>query len=207
MLGEWGLIPGKVPLEKEMAIHSSTPAWKIPWMEGLQRVGHDWATSLSFFRGVSWTQDPESWEVYPWEKSARRGSWMSPAHLERKVWEGGSGWGLGRLLDRGGGGSGEARKGARGEGQDGGEEAASGRGSERGGRQPWSGAAEVGEAQTGRHLLAFTPSPGCWPARARSSRGADCPEGKGDCVTLTSQRLSLCLSREVIQCCQIFTLV
>ena len=37
------------PLEKEMAIHSSTPAWKIPWMEepdrlqsmGLQRVGHD----------------------------------------------------------------------------------------------------------------------------------------------------------------------
>ena len=44
------------PLEKEMAIHSSTLAWKIPWMEepdrlqsmGLQRVGHNWATSLSF---------------------------------------------------------------------------------------------------------------------------------------------------------------
>ena len=42
------------PLEKEMAIHSSTIAWKIPWTEeagrlqsmGLQRVGHDWATSL-----------------------------------------------------------------------------------------------------------------------------------------------------------------
>ena len=35
------------PLEKEMATHSSTPAWKIPWMEepvqsmGSQRVGHD----------------------------------------------------------------------------------------------------------------------------------------------------------------------
>ena len=37
------------PLEKEMATHSSTGAWKIPWMEepgkllsmGLQRVGHD----------------------------------------------------------------------------------------------------------------------------------------------------------------------
>ena len=35
-------------LEKEMATHSSIPAWKIPWMEepgrlqfmGLQRVGH-----------------------------------------------------------------------------------------------------------------------------------------------------------------------
>ena len=43
------------PLEKEMATHSSTPAWKIPWMEepgrlqstGSQRVGHDWVTSLS----------------------------------------------------------------------------------------------------------------------------------------------------------------
>ena len=41
------------PLEKEMAIHSSTIAWKIPWTEepgrlqsmGSQRVGHDWATS------------------------------------------------------------------------------------------------------------------------------------------------------------------
>ena len=38
-------------LEKEMAIHFSTIAWKIPWTEepgrlqsmGLQRVGHDWA--------------------------------------------------------------------------------------------------------------------------------------------------------------------
>ena len=42
-------------LEKEMATHSSTLAWKIPWTEergrlqstGLQKVGHDWATSLS----------------------------------------------------------------------------------------------------------------------------------------------------------------
>ena len=37
------------PLEKEMAIYSSTLAWRIPWREepgrlqsmGLQRVGHD----------------------------------------------------------------------------------------------------------------------------------------------------------------------
>ena len=43
------------PLKKEMPPHSSTLAWKIPWMEkpgrlqsrGSQRVGHDWATSLS----------------------------------------------------------------------------------------------------------------------------------------------------------------
>ena len=43
-------------LEKEMATHSSMLAWIIPWTEepgklqsmGLQRVGHNWATSLSF---------------------------------------------------------------------------------------------------------------------------------------------------------------
>ena len=43
------------PLEKEMAPHSSTLAWRIPWMKeprglqsmGSQRVWHDWATSLS----------------------------------------------------------------------------------------------------------------------------------------------------------------
>ena len=31
------------PLEKEMATHSSTLAWRIPWMEelgGLQSMGH-----------------------------------------------------------------------------------------------------------------------------------------------------------------------
>ena len=41
-------------LEKEMAIHSSILAWKIPWTEepgglqsmGVQRVGHNWATEL-----------------------------------------------------------------------------------------------------------------------------------------------------------------
>ena len=39
----------EVPLEKEMAAHSSTLAWKIPWTEepgrlqsmGSQRVGHN----------------------------------------------------------------------------------------------------------------------------------------------------------------------
>ena len=41
----------EVPLEKEMATHSSILAWRIPWMEepdGLQsqRVWHDWASSL-----------------------------------------------------------------------------------------------------------------------------------------------------------------
>ena len=43
------------PLEKEMATHSSTLAWRVPWREepgvlqsvGSQRVGQDWANSLS----------------------------------------------------------------------------------------------------------------------------------------------------------------
>ena len=45
------------PLEKEMAAHSSTLTWKIPWTEepgrlqstGSQRVRHVWVTPLSFF--------------------------------------------------------------------------------------------------------------------------------------------------------------
>ena len=49
------VLPCSMNLEKAMAPHSSTLAWKIPWMEepgglqsmGLLRVGHDWATSLS----------------------------------------------------------------------------------------------------------------------------------------------------------------
>ena len=49
------------PLEKEMATHSSTLAWRIPWTEepgrlqstGSQRVGHDWVTSLSIV-GMKW---------------------------------------------------------------------------------------------------------------------------------------------------------
>ena len=48
-------------LEKEMAIHSSTLAWKIPWIEepgrlqsmGSQRVGHEWANSLPIFYTVT----------------------------------------------------------------------------------------------------------------------------------------------------------
>ena len=48
--------------EKEMATHSSILAWRNPWREepgrlqstGLQRVGHDWATSLHYIAGGAW---------------------------------------------------------------------------------------------------------------------------------------------------------
>ena len=57
-------------LEKAMAPHSSTLAWKIPWMEepgrlqsmGLLRVGHDWATSLSLFTFMHWRR---KWQPAP----------------------------------------------------------------------------------------------------------------------------------------------
>ena len=50
--------------------HSSTLAWKIPWMEepgGLQsmgslRVGHNWATSLSLFTFMHWRR---KWQPAP----------------------------------------------------------------------------------------------------------------------------------------------
>ena len=56
--------------KKAMAPHSSTLAWKIPWMEepgGLQsmrslRVGHDWATSLSLFTFMRWRR---KWQPTP----------------------------------------------------------------------------------------------------------------------------------------------
>ena len=57
-------------LEKAMAPHSRTLAWKIPRMEepgGLQsmgslRVGHDWATSLSLFTFMHWRR---KWQPTP----------------------------------------------------------------------------------------------------------------------------------------------
>ena len=65
--GDPGLIPGsgRFPLEKEMATHSSTLAWKIPGTEepgrlqsmGSQRVRHEWATSLSL--SLSWPIDKD----------------------------------------------------------------------------------------------------------------------------------------------------
>ena len=60
-------------LEKEMATHSSTLVWKIPWTEGpgrlqsmgSQRIGHDWATSLSLSylqrNFISWGQFPRGY--------------------------------------------------------------------------------------------------------------------------------------------------
>ena len=55
---------------KAMATHSSTLAWKIPWMQepgglqsmGLLRVGHNLATSLSLFTFMHWRM---KWQPTP----------------------------------------------------------------------------------------------------------------------------------------------
>ena len=69
-------------LEKAMAPHSSTLAWKIPWMEepgGLQsmgslRVGHDWATSLSLFTFMHWRRKWQPTPMFLPGESQGRGS-------------------------------------------------------------------------------------------------------------------------------------
>ena len=69
-------------MEKAMAPHSSTLAWKIPWMEepgrlqsmGLLRVGHDWATSLSLFTSMHWRRKWQPTPVFLPGDSQGRGS-------------------------------------------------------------------------------------------------------------------------------------
>ena len=70
--------------EKAMATHSSTLAWKIPWTEepgrlqsmGLQRVGHDWTTSLWLFTFMHWRRKWQPTPVFLPGESQGRGSLM-----------------------------------------------------------------------------------------------------------------------------------
>ena len=68
--------------EKAMAPHSSTLAWKIPWMEelggpqsmGSLRVGQDLATSLSLFTFLHWRRKWQPTPVFLPGESQGRGS-------------------------------------------------------------------------------------------------------------------------------------
>ena len=70
--------------EKAMTPHSSTLAWKIPWMEepsGLQsmgslRVGHDSVTSLSVFTFMHWRRKWQSTPLFLPGEFQGRGSLM-----------------------------------------------------------------------------------------------------------------------------------
>ena len=70
---QWGERRGRGNIRvggKERVTHSSTLAWKIPWMEGpgrlqsmgSQRVGHDWVTLLSLFTFMHWRR---KWQPTP----------------------------------------------------------------------------------------------------------------------------------------------
>ena len=64
------------------ATHSSTLAWKFPWTEecgglqsmGLQRVRHDWETSLSLFTLMHWRRKWQPTPVFLPGESQGRGS-------------------------------------------------------------------------------------------------------------------------------------
>ena len=73
-------------MEKAVAPHSSTLAWKIPWMEepgGLQsmgslRVGHDSETSLSLFTFLHWRR---KWQPTPMFFPGESQGWGEPRGL------------------------------------------------------------------------------------------------------------------------------
>ena len=71
-----------------MAPHSSTLAWKIPWMEepgrlqsmGSLRVGHNWATSLSLFTLMHWRRKWQPTPVFLPGESQGRGAWWAAVY-------------------------------------------------------------------------------------------------------------------------------
>ena len=71
-----------------MAPHSSTLAWKIPWMGepgrlqsmGSLRVRYTWATSLSLFTFMHWRRKWQPTPVFLSEKSQGRGAWWAAVY-------------------------------------------------------------------------------------------------------------------------------
>ena len=80
----WKYLIQSHSFREAMAPHSSTLAWKIPWMDksgGLQsmgslRVGHDWATSLSLFTFMHWRRKWQPTPVFLPRESQGRQSLM-----------------------------------------------------------------------------------------------------------------------------------
>ena len=71
-----------------MAPHSSTFAWKIPWMEepdglksmGSLRVGHDQATSLSLFTFMHWRRKWQPTQCFCLENPRDGGAWWAAVY-------------------------------------------------------------------------------------------------------------------------------
>ena len=83
-----------MPAEKAMAPHSSTLAWKIPWMEepgrlqsmGSSEVGYDWATSLSLFTFMHWRRKWQPTPVFLPGESQGQWSLVGCRLWSRTVW-------------------------------------------------------------------------------------------------------------------------
>ena len=79
--------------EKAIAPHSSTLAWKIPWMEqsgrlqsmGSLSVRHDWATSLSPFTFMHWRRKWQPTPLFLPGESQGRGSLVGCRLWGRRV--------------------------------------------------------------------------------------------------------------------------
>jgi len=81
-------------MEKAMAPHSSTLAWKIPWMEepGVlqsmrsRRVGHDWATSLWLFTFMHWRRKWQPIPMFLLENPRDWGAWWAAVYGVTQSW-------------------------------------------------------------------------------------------------------------------------
>ena len=75
-------------MEKAVASHSGTRAWKIPWMEepgrlqsmGSLWVGHDWAISLSLFSFMHWRRKWQPTPVFLPGESQGWGAWWAAVY-------------------------------------------------------------------------------------------------------------------------------
>ena len=87
-LGKIGIDWALVFMEKAMAPHTSTLAWKTPWAEepgGLQsmrslRVRHDWVTSFLLFTFMHWRRKWQPTPVFLPGESQRRGVWWAAVY-------------------------------------------------------------------------------------------------------------------------------
>ena len=98
-----------------MAPHSSTLAWKIPWMEepgrlwsvGLLRVGHAVATSLSLFTFMHWRRKWQPTPVFLPGESQGLGIlvgcclWVSQSRTQLKRLSSSSKWSDGKQSEAG----------------------------------------------------------------------------------------------------------
>ena len=81
-------------MEKAMAPHSSTLAWKIPWTEeprrlqsvGSLRVGYNWATSLSLFTFMHWRRKWQPTQCSCLENPRDGGAWWAAVYGVAQSW-------------------------------------------------------------------------------------------------------------------------